>query len=210
MFSLQLRKKGKYDTKSRELGCIVAGNLPCLPTNISLIYDTPLPERNLVVDIKYFEKEFTVCSIHSLTGTSYNRTKVINFLTIADWLENRNKPMVIGIDANTPKSDHPDLRKSNWWYKEEPILFGADARHDLKDSYRIYLEAHPELFKDIISKNPDGPIAISYKRGPQKIPCRYDVIYVSPEWKIRHAQYFYEESVEHGSDHSIVTAKLLL
>lgn len=210
VFSLQLRKKGKYDTKNRLLGCIVAGNLPCIPTNTSLIYETPLPERNLVVDIKNAEKEFTVCSLHSLTGASYKRTKVVNFLTIADWLENRKKPMVFGIDANTPESDNPDLRKSNWWWKEEPILFGANASHDMKDSYRIYIEAHPVIFKNIIKENPEGPLAISYKRGPQKIPCRYDFIYVSPEWETKHVQYFYEESLEHGSDHSIVIAKLLL
>ena len=80
----------------------------------------------------------------------------------------------------------------------------------MKDSYRIYLDAHPALFKNIIGENPEGPLAKSYKRGPQKIPCRYDFIYVSPEWKTKHVQYFYEESVERGSDHSIVAAKLLL
>lgn len=210
VFSLQLRRKGKYDTKNRELGCIIAGNLPFLPTGISLIDGTPLPERNLVVDIKYGEKEFTACSLHSLTGVSYKRAKIVNFLTLADWLEHRNKPLVFGIDANTPEVDHPDLRKSEWWWKEEPILFGANAAHDMKDSYRTYLEAHPDILEDIISKNPDGPLAISYKRGSQKIPCRYDIIYVSPEWKTKHVQYYYEKSVEHGSDHSIVTARLTL
>lgn len=209
-FSLQLRSKGKYDTKNRELGCVIAGNLPFLPTRVSLIAGTPLPERNLVVDVKAGDKEFIACSLHSLTGVSYKRAKVVNFLTIADWLDRRRKPMVFGIDANTPDIDHPNLAQSKWWWKEESILFGLNAAHDMKDAYRIYLEEHPSILEDIVAENPDGPLAISYRRGVKKAPCRYDAIYVSPEWKTERVQYFYEESVEHASDHALVIAQLSL
>lgn len=208
--SLQLRQKGRFDTKNRTLGCVVAGFLPFFPSRYSLLAETPLPERNLVTDVTCDGKTFAVGSFHSLTGVSYKQTKVVNFQMIADWLCRRSLPTLMCIDANTPKVDHPNLCESEWWWKEEPLLFGTTAEHDLSDSYRRYLESAPDEMAAIVSDRPEGPLAVSHCRGPQKVESRYDFIYVSPEWHVDMVEYRYEEAVEHGSDHALVKASVTL
>ena len=208
--SLQLRDRGKFDGRNRHLGCVVAGFLPFYPARFSLLAETPLPERNLVVELAHDDARFAVASFHSLTGVSYKQAKVINFQMTADWLDRRRLPTVMCIDANTPRVDRPELAESEWWWKEEPILFGAERQHDLQDAFRQDLAKNPEELKAIVAERPDGPLAISHLRGSQNVPSRYDFVYVSPEWTVVNAQYRFEEAVDHGGDHALVSADLTL
>ncbi len=58
-------------------------------------------------------------------------------------------------------------------------------------------------------QRPNGPLAVSFDRGKGvPIPCRYDFVYVSPEFSVRRVDYPYDASRSAGSDHSIVIAKV--
>ena len=38
------------------------------------------------------------------------------------WLANKREKVILGMNANTPKVDHPDINKNKWWWDDEPIL----------------------------------------------------------------------------------------
>jgi endonuclease/exonuclease/phosphatase family metal-dependent hydrolase len=66
------------------------------------------------------------------------------------------------------------------------------------------------MMEEIASRRPAGPLAISHIRGNRRkmTECRYDFIYISPELDVLEVKYLYEESVQAGSDHALVTALL--
>ena len=118
--------------------------------------------------------------------------------------------MVFGIDANAPKTDHPDISRSEWWWEEEPLLLGATPLHALKDSFRVFLKNHPAEFDRAVEARPAGPLAVSHLRGNhwKMTECRYDFIYVSSHIRVRRVYYRFDNSVKLVSDHAMVVADL--
>jgi hypothetical protein len=130
--------------------------------------------------------------------------------SIARWLSKNRGVVIVGIDANAPKTDHPDISKNSWWWPSEPLLLGGAPLHSLRDALRTYLEAHPSELASIIQARPEGPLALSHIRGNKRkrTECRYDFIYCTREVVVESISYMYNESLEAGSDHALVTAAL--
>ncbi len=121
-------------------------------------------------------------------------------------------PLVFGIDANTPKTDHPDISCNEWWWKDEPLLLGARPLHGLKDAFRLFLEANPAELARVVAARPTGPLAVSHIRGNRRkmTECRYDFIYISSEIQVHRVHYRFDESVRAVSDHALVTGEFEL
>jgi len=66
----------------------------------------------------------------------------------------------------------------------------------------------PDELASIIAERPDGPLAVTHRRSQKNIPCRYDQIWVSPEWRVESGRHLTEESFKTGSDHVMVVADL--
>lgn len=74
-------------------------------------------------------------------------------------------------------------------------------------AYRLFLDSNTEAMNKVRMERLDGPLALSYDRGKAKsVPCRYDFILVSREFKVHRVDYPYDQSIEAGSDHSAVVA----
>lgn len=112
------------------------------------------------------------------------------------------------MDANTPRTDHPDIKQNEWWWRDEPLLLGAQPLHHLQDALRTWLTAHPTEAERLYALRPHGPLAISHKRGHKKISSRYDFIYTTPDFTVTHVEYLYDEAIKAGSDHALVIADL--
>ena len=107
--------------------------------------------------------------------------KPLTFKILAKWLKAQETPIVLGMDANAPKSDRENIDENEWWWKDEPVFLGANPEHHLKDIFRKYLDKNPQKLQEIKKLRPEGPLAISHIRGNKKIPpCRYDFIYANP------------------------------
>jgi hypothetical protein len=151
-----------------------------------------------------------ICSFHTPPGANWGEIKPQTLRAIAEWLAKQRGHIIFGIDANTPKTDHPVFDQNEWWWEDEPTLLGGSPLHKLRDCLRLYLAERPHLLEEIVSRRPAGPLAISHIRGNRRkmIECRYDFIYISPGLDVLAVNYLYEESVKAGSDHALVTALL--
>ncbi len=211
-FSLKLRPPLPEEGRRRSLGCAVFVGERFRLLDYYLLESVPAPERALVAHLDGPTGEFTVCSIHMPPGVTWGRAKPETFLAVTAWLATQPGPIIVGIDANTPRVDHPNHEQTEWHWREEPVLLGANPHHPLRDAFRIYLTAHPMEHARIAAERPLGPLAISYDRGrrDQPVACRYDFVLVSPEVGVADVRYRYEEAVSAGSDHALVSADLVL
>lgn len=124
----------------------------------------------------------------------------------AAWLRDRPGPTVVGIDRNAPNRERLDLADDEWWNEREPLLYGPGRVHDLRDVYRDHLTAHPDELARVRAERPDGPLAVTHERGG--VPCRYDAVYASPEFRVVDVEHLWEEARDAGSDHGVVLATL--
>jgi endonuclease/exonuclease/phosphatase family metal-dependent hydrolase len=210
--SLSLRHLRKGEGRARKLGCLIAGKTPYIHFRSYLLDQVALPERTLIAEIDSPFGRMVVCCFHMPPGVTWKEIKPQTFIRIANWLQDKKTHTVLTIDANTPKTDHPNLNCSEWHWKDEPVLMGPQPLHNMKDAYRVFLDKNPDQLKLIQEIRPTGPLAISYDRGrkDKSIPCRYDFIYVTPDIEVHNAQYYYEEAISAGSDHALVMAELEL
>jgi endonuclease/exonuclease/phosphatase family metal-dependent hydrolase len=171
----------------------------------------PSPERTATAKLERDGDRLVVASLALPPGVAWGDAgKGRQADRIACWLRACPMPVVVGIDANTPKWDRPELADCEWWNDQEPQLFGVDRIHDLRDVYREVLDADPQRRAEVLAEHPDGPLAVSHLRGRggQRTACRYDHVLASPELAVRDVRYLWDEAVAAGSDHALIVASL--
>lgn len=210
-FSLDLRPPQANEGQGRRLGCALLGQDPFSYRSSFLLEDVPLPERALIAEVETLTGPLTLCSFHTPPGATWRKKKPEALVALAKWLAHQQTRVIVGIDANAPRSDRPEIEQNEWFWKEEPLMLGAQPLHTLKDSLRVWLTAHPIEAAHLLAHSPQGPLAVSYDRGRLKkvfIPCRYDFIYITPDFAVSGIRYLYEEAIQAGSDHALVVADL--
>ena len=172
--------------------------------------DLPFPEKCMIVDAELDETLIKVCSFHTPPGASLKELKPQSLMVLAEWLKVGDRPIVLGIDANAPKVDHPDIKKNEWWQSDEPKLLGGKRIHDLRDAFRDYLMGNPDMRETIVQDRPEGPLPVSHitGKGRKLTKRRYDFIFITPDIKLKSVEYLFEEACEAGSDHALFYAKL--
>jgi len=211
-FSLKLRPPREGEGRSRRLGCSLLGSARSRLRSCSLVPELTFPERTLVATTEGAGGVVMVCSFHTPPGASWGEVKPRTLKAIAEWLSQQGTPMVFGIDANCPKTDHPDIRRNEWWWEDEPLLLGATPLHHLQDVFRVHLAANPNELAAILAARPDGPLAVSHVRGNRRkmTECRYDFIYATADVAVSNVVYEFDESIRAVSDHALVMADLVV
>jgi hypothetical protein len=193
----------------RRGGCLIAATDDWVLTSALPTSDELPSVRTLAVSAVHTGYTLTLLSCYAPTNTGPGRKeRPCYFNTLAAWLSTVSAPVVLGMDANGPSIDHPDIEQSRWWTKEEALLLGAGAQ--TKDVLRLWYADHPAELKRRVQYYPNGPLADSYHRGRRGkyLRCRYDSIRVSPRISVTDVRYLYEEAVQAGSDHALVVADI--
>jgi exonuclease III len=168
-------------------GCILCGTAVCNSTALFLI------------------------SCYAPTNTGPLRAQRPAFFTaLAQQLDGAPTPLILGMDANGPRVDHPDLARSVWWTPEEEAVLGAGAL--TFDALRLWYADHPADFKRRARYYPRGPLADSFHRGRKGkyVRSRYDSIRVSPGIRVLDVRTLYDDAIRAGSDHALVLADVEL
>ena len=217
-YSLNYRKPGPLEGKSRGLGCFIGCSEGLKIIEAGLLERAPFPERALKAKIKHGDNLFEIICFHSLTGVGYLRAKSAQFMVLADYLSaNKSISAVLCGDFNEPKIDHVDQGKLEFFDqkgdqgKAASYILNPQGIHKLQDSYRLWLEQNEEEFQRIKREQEtsedllSAPLAVSHLAGG-KVKKRYDYILISPDWVVVDLQYLYDEAVQRGSDHAVVLA----
>lgn len=172
-----------------------------------VLNDVPSPERAAIAAVEVGGRRASACSWAAPPGVSWGSAgKGRQVARYAAWLRARSGPVIVGIDRNAPKWERQELAEDVWWNDHEPLLYGPDRVHDLRDGYRELVARDRDLQQAIASERPEGPLAVTHRR--RATDCRYDAIYVSPELDVISVDHLWEEARAAGSDHAAVIATL--
>jgi exonuclease III len=148
-------------------------------------------------------------SCYAPTNTGPLRAQRPAFFTaLARQLDGAPTPLILGMDANGPRVDHPDLARSVWWTPEEEAVLGAGAA--TCDALRLWYADHPADFQRRTRYYPRGPLADSFHRGRKGkyVRSRYDSIRVSPGIRVLDVRTLYDDAIRAGSDHALLIADI--
>jgi exonuclease III len=193
----------------RRGGCLIAVKgdwvlTPTLPTP-----DALLSNHSLAVTATHGQAALTLLSCYAPTNTGPGKTERPRaFAALAAWLSAVSAPIVLGMDANGPRVDHPDIKQSRWWTEEEALVLGTGTQTE--DVLRLWYTDHPAELKRRVRYYPNGPLADSYHRGRRGkyLRCRYDSIRVSPGISVTDVRYLFDDAIAAGSDHALVIADI--
>lgn len=196
-YSLNYRMPGKYDTKQRQLGIaiITTEDLPIL--SAKCLDRCLLPERTLLVEIKYGHKPIRVLGLHSITGCDHKKAKSMQFYSFAEAID-EYKPDIVGMDANEPEVDHYDVSKMKFFDNKDKgkgaqTFFNTLVENALYDTYA----PHYRKYEYRSTK----PLTVFHKVSG-KIDKRYDFIFTNRG--LGSCRYAYAEGVAYGSDHAVI------
>jgi endonuclease/exonuclease/phosphatase family metal-dependent hydrolase len=223
--AIDLRPPVPDDSPVRWRGVAIAGHGP-QPCRSWLLDEIGQSERILLIETQTKGTPFIAVSYHAPPGVTWKIVKPRQAVAFASWLSTQNGPLLFGADANTPLIDALDFANTRThWYTGRPRLhgepgddhlFGPCKMHDLKDALRCWLDLNPDEMERLRASKPSGPLAITYrtkkgKHSPgagRRFERRFDSIWVSRHWVVRHIEHPYEKGIAAGSDHAPVVVDL--
>ncbi len=194
-----------------QAGCLVAAQADWQFTEPTGIPGDATSSRALAVSAVNDGVALTLVSCYAPTNVGQGTKERPGFFTaLAAWLSALSAPVLLGLDANGPRTDHPDITRSEWWVPEESSVLGVGP--STEDALRCWYDDHPDALRRRVQYYPRGPLADSYHRGRKGkfVRSRYDSIRISPGIIVEEVNYLYDEAFAAGSDHALVVAVLAI
>jgi hypothetical protein len=219
--AIDLRAPEPDDTPVRRRGVAIAGR-GLSHCRSWLLDDIRLPERMLFVETWGDGTPFIAASYHAPPGVNWGIVKPRRAVAFASWLCRQDGPVLFGADANTPLIDAIDFADTltHWHtgYRRlfgeagDDLLFGPVKVHGLDDALRRWLAIQPDELEKLRASKPSGPLAITHRTGRRKASLgtdrRFDSVWISRHWVVRHVEHHYEQGITAGSDHAPVVVDL--
>lgn len=168
--------------------------------------------KTIYADVEVDGHPVRVCSLHARPGTGGGRgkpylgyAKQIFHRVCAEWLADHDGTTIVGVDANSPRVDHPDPGRWEPFMAGEATLIGPAPRHALEDALRRWLEDRPKERARIEVERPDGPLAVTYWTTGARRPRRYDHLLVSKDLEV--VTMDHRPPRQDGSDHGAIVAE---
>jgi len=202
-YSLEYRKPGKYDSKARKLGVMIATSNDIEVLEAGVFERALYPDRTMYERIKVGDKELRIAAIHSITGCSHLVSKSDSFRSMAEALDELN-PDIVTMDANEPEVDHYEIRGMKFFEQNGEgagIFFRALDNLGLKDSKTINYDIDSFVYGE--------PLDVSFMVNGIK-PMRYDFVFVSDKVRVSDVVYDYDGAVAATADHAVVRVEAAL
>jgi endonuclease/exonuclease/phosphatase family metal-dependent hydrolase len=213
---LDLASKYVSDWKNPHGAVVVSRNGWVLGPG-DLVTDTPTPGRGVATTAVNSGERLSVISWHAPNASGEGRqVKMAGYRAVIAAIHQAEEPMVVGLDSNhwtegstldLPEAPHPDDP-----FEAEQRFFSREPQHRLHDAFLVYLRKNRSVYERIVEAHPDGPLAVTYVRGSKRsrIPDRFDYLMVSEGIEVIDMDHDYEGGISAGSDHAVVSARLLL
>ena len=154
--------------------------------------------RTLAVPAVTVAGHVTLVSIHVRPGASVGEQKLEFVANASRWLRSLDRPLVLGVDANSPGRGGRDDFWSPDPQDRERRAWGPNPEHGLKDVWRDH---------DIPRSGPDFTHVL---KGREPAGVRFDHVWVSPDITPLRVEHVWDEAVALGADHALVLADIAL
>ena len=168
--ALDLRPVLAGESTSRNRGCVIAASEGLRPRGKPrILTKAPAPERTLIMRMAAEGYSLTVGSFHQVASSDRRKWGHVKkrqmFEAIPTWAARHKRYTIFGIDANSPKVDHPAIDLNVYYadaIQREHLLHDPDRTpHNLRDVFRHYLDDHPKELHTIASMFPVSKTAWS-------------------------------------------------
>lgn len=198
-YSLEYRVPGKYDGKSRQLGVLLITSKDVSIESAGVFERTLLPDRTLYATFNREGKVYKIAALHSITGCSHLKAKSLNYLSMAEEVENF-KPDIFVMDANEPKKDHYEIEEMEFFEKNGKgarVFFETLKTIGLKDAYVLGYDRNTYI---------DGEsLATSHIIKGTNKNVRYDFAFINENAiDCKNVSYHYQKAVDASADHAIL------
>lgn len=172
---------------------------------------TPKPGRGIVAQATKGDASVSVISWHAPNKADEGlATKMAGYSAMVKAVSGLEGPTVAGIDSNhwslSAELDLPPFDDPDDPFAIETQFFSSDPQHRLRDAFIDYLRRHPDQHEQIRRERPNGPLAVTHRRG--KTDDRFDYLFVSEEVEVREVDHLWDGPGAGGSDHGLVFAEL--
>jgi endonuclease/exonuclease/phosphatase family metal-dependent hydrolase len=154
--------------------------------------------RTLAVPAHTSAGPVTLVSIHVRPGASVGVQKLEFVTNVGRWLQHLDRPLVLGVDANSPGPGGKD----DFWSPDpedrERRVWGPRPAHGLTDVWRDH---------EIVKVGEDYTHVL---KGRERVGVRFDHVWVSPDVTPTRVEHVWDEAVALGADHALVLADLEL
>ncbi len=205
LYSLDYRKPGKYDTKSRKLGVLImiSKNIEIIESNV--FKRCLLPDRTLFATLKFNNDTIKVATLHSITGCAHKKAKSLQFYSFAEVVDDY-KPNILTIDANEPEIDNFNISEMKFFDNGDK---GEGAKTFFETCKNIGLIDSYTKFYNMSAFGRGKPIAISHVINRNRKNKRYDFMFIDDnKLDIKKVTYNYSRAREASSDHAYIRCKI--
>lgn len=204
---------GSERVRLREAGQVPAARFTAAGQRAGLsaeeVHNVGWRHKSLYADVEIDGVPLRVASFHARPGSSgLGLVKQLFHRVCAEWVAQCPGSLIFGVDANSPRVDHPDPTQWMPFLAGEATLIGPRPRHHLVDALTRWLDRNPQARREVLAIRPEGPLAVSYYTPRQDTPRRYDHLFVTPDFDVRGVTY--RPPHADGSDHGAVHAGLTL
>jgi hypothetical protein len=202
--AIDLRTPEPNESPGRRRGVAIAGH-GVAPRRAWLLDGIRLSERTLFIETQTADgTPFIAASYHAPPGVTWGIVKPQQAIAFASRLSTQNGPLLFGADANTPLIDAVDFANTRTHWHTGNRHLNGEAGDDLLFG--------PGKMNRLGTSKPFGPLAVTHRTGKRKnspgTGRRYDSVWVSRHWVVRHIKHLYEEGIAAGSDHAPVMVDL--
>ena len=190
------------------------------PRATRLFTHVPQPTRMLLVEVD--TALGPLIAVSSDTVTVRPRDAALEHtLALARWLERVQGTVLVGVNTDSLRTDHPDRRRirtrrptgRGGLQTGEPgddLMFGPRPIHRLGDAMRRWLDHHPDELAQARRDRPDGPLAVThqFEWRDETLESRRDLLWVTADLEVATIDHHYQAAVDAGSDHALVVADL--
>lgn len=199
-YSLDYRKPDEeFDTDNRRLGVMILVSKDYKVLESGVFERSLFPDRTLWVSIEKDNKVIKIVALHSITGVAFKIGKAVQFRSFAECIRDY-KPDIISMDANEPRIDHYDIDEMEFFDqgddgKSARLFFKQIKKQGLYDAYISQYDKRKYVYGE--------PIITSHKvQG--KTNRRYDFVFISEQFAVQQANYWYDEALRASSDHAMI------
>jgi len=203
-------------TRGKDYGSLIASCWKTDPVEPRYLREKPAWHELLVqASMSVNGRTFLVINVHIPNGSKYGWKKIDTFKALNEVVRQaKGKPCIVTGDFNEPKliplqDGGRIVTWGQWWDADEGGYVSTGKWKQWDAAVRWIFEKHDEhQMRHAYWDHERGGMPVSHVT--HGVPRWFDHLFVSPHFRVKQCEYLHSVRLEHISDHSALSARLML